>query len=176
MKKLIQFSICAITFLLFSCSDPCDDVDCGTNGTCDDGTCLCSDGYEGMNCETETRAKYLGTYTGSFSECVEGLGIGAGLPTEFLVASGQVSADPSDINKVVLSIPNPLLMINDISIEAGGSFLIPAIIQSVDLGLPFPVSITVTGQGMFVDDNTIVVNLQIVTPISTVECEITMIK
>lgn len=175
MKKLIQFSICAITFLLFSCSDPCDDIDCGTNGTCDDGTCLCSDGYEGLNCETESRTKYLGSFTGNFGPCFDGLGLGAAIPTEFTTVTAQVSADPSDINKVNLSIPNPLLMIQSISLDAGGTFLIPASTQSINVGVP--VTITVTGQGMYVDENTIQINLQIIIPLlSTIDCTILMTK
>ena len=36
-------------------------------GTCDEGTCLCATGYEGTNCETEIRAKFLGSYNVSES-------------------------------------------------------------------------------------------------------------
>ena len=43
-----------------SCGDKCKDVECNT-GTCLDGTCECSDGFEGTNCEIEWSAKFLGT-------------------------------------------------------------------------------------------------------------------
>ena len=52
MKTIIKLSFLVLTLFVFACSDPCDDVNCGTNGTCDDGTCICEEGYSGANCET----------------------------------------------------------------------------------------------------------------------------
>ena len=68
MKKL-TFLLFA-SMLLFACGDACDDIDCGPNGTCqeDSESCLCDDWYEGDRCETETRAKFLGTWS-STSPC-----------------------------------------------------------------------------------------------------------
>lgn len=43
-------------------TDACKDVTCNNGGTCADGTCLCADGYEGTNCDTEMRAKFLGNF------------------------------------------------------------------------------------------------------------------
>lgn len=174
MKNIIQFSFLAITLFMFSCSDACDDVDCGANGSCDDGICICVDGYEGTNCETEIRTKYLGTYNGNFSECLDELGLGATIPTEFATVSAQVTADPADVNKVILAIPNPLLMIESISLEAGGSFTIPATTVTIP-NVPLPV--TVSGQGMFIDENNLEVNLQIVIPLlASIDCQILMTK
>lgn len=34
-----------------SCDNNCDDVICQNNGTCEDGTCVCPEGYGGDNCE-----------------------------------------------------------------------------------------------------------------------------
>jgi len=31
-------------------ADPCEDVACGANADCEDGTCVCRDGYEGPDC------------------------------------------------------------------------------------------------------------------------------
>lgn len=47
-----------------SCGDKCKDVECNT-GTCLDGTCECSDGFEGTNCEIEWSAKFIGSYLGT---------------------------------------------------------------------------------------------------------------
>lgn len=52
MKNLSRHLVAlALLFTLANCSDPCDDVNCLNGGTCDDGTCLCPDGYLGVNCE-----------------------------------------------------------------------------------------------------------------------------
>lgn len=45
--------------------DECKDVVCQNGGTCVTGTCNCPTGYEGTNCETITRDKFVGTYTGT---------------------------------------------------------------------------------------------------------------
>ncbi len=48
-----------------SCNpDPCKDVNCGANGTCLDGSCICDIGYEGASCETEWATKFEGSYLG----------------------------------------------------------------------------------------------------------------
>lgn len=67
-KKLVfltMFFLSATVFLT-SCgdSDPCKDVDCGVNGTCFEGTCVCNVGYEGAACAEEWATKFLGSYTG----------------------------------------------------------------------------------------------------------------
>lgn len=57
-------------FLLFtpSCTetDACKDLEgkCG-NGQCFDGACVCDEGYEGTNCESEWSAKFVGSYLGT---------------------------------------------------------------------------------------------------------------
>ncbi len=62
MKQL--FLLLSTVFLFtMSCSDPCDSVNCN-KGTCSDGTCICDTGYEGDDCSTEMRTKFIGTWTG----------------------------------------------------------------------------------------------------------------
>lgn len=82
-------SFTAMALFLGSCKedDPCEEVTCLNDGTCDDGnciceefyygatcgvrcvngdygdTCACNSGYEGTECDTEMRAKFLGTYS-----------------------------------------------------------------------------------------------------------------
>ena len=53
---ILAFSSCT--------TDPCVDTTCYNDGVCDDGTCMCTDWYEGMDCSTEERTKYYGNYTG----------------------------------------------------------------------------------------------------------------
>jgi hypothetical protein len=54
----------AITYTACT-KDECKDVDCGLNGTCISGACSCATGYEGTNCQTKTRDRFIGTWTGS---------------------------------------------------------------------------------------------------------------
>lgn len=69
-------------------TDNCKDVDCGTNGTCFEGVCDCDAGYEigtDGKCDTEMRAKFVGTYntsescdgtaTGTFSNSITNSGV-----------------------------------------------------------------------------------------------------
>jgi hypothetical protein len=55
-------------FLMFTpaCgdSDPCKDVECGTNGNCFEGDCVCNEGFEGSTCADEWATKFVGNYDG----------------------------------------------------------------------------------------------------------------
>lgn len=78
----------ALILSLGSCADECDDVTCDNGGTCDEGDCtcttnyygetcadfcengtynegdcMCDDGYEGGSCSTESREKFIGSWT-----------------------------------------------------------------------------------------------------------------
>lgn len=52
MKNLLLVFIAFSSLFIFSCSDPCDDINCGP-GTCVEGDCVCPDGFSGVNCEIE---------------------------------------------------------------------------------------------------------------------------
>lgn len=67
--SLRSFFYLLFALLIFSCSEPCDDVNCGDNGTCLEGLCICDDGYEGINCETELRAKFVGLWKSTDYNC-----------------------------------------------------------------------------------------------------------
>lgn len=69
MKLLQVFFSASLLCLMFACSDPCDDVNCGDNGSCDDGTCICETGYEGTNCESLTIDRYTGSWVSSAFQC-----------------------------------------------------------------------------------------------------------
>ncbi len=79
MKKLVTFCFLLSFVLLQSCSDPCEDISCNNNGVCDDGTCLCEDGYSGVSCDDVNRTVFIGDWGGEY-ECP---------------ASGSISADIS---------------------------------------------------------------------------------
>lgn len=100
-KKLILLPALLVgAFLMFipACTDEnlCKDVDCGTYGTCFDGDCVCDDGYEigtSGKCDTEQRAKFLGTYNSS-ETCT---------PPSTGSYSNTITASGSDVTKVVIS-------------------------------------------------------------------------
>ena len=81
-----------------ACGDEnlCKDVECGANGTCLDGDCVCDDGYEigaSGQCDTESRAKFLGTYNAT-ETCT---------PPSSGSYSNTITASGSDVTKVVIS-------------------------------------------------------------------------
>ena len=81
MKKLsiltagimMVFSLAIITFYS-SCTDPCKDVVCLNAGTCVDGACSCADGYEGDDCGTAIRQKFIGSWTAADACSLSGTG------------------------------------------------------------------------------------------------------
>ena len=68
MKNYLNQLLIIATFIIVGCSDPCKDAVCG-QGACDDGTCICSDGYEGTACEILENNKYFGLYNVTEIEC-----------------------------------------------------------------------------------------------------------
>ena len=47
-----------------SCNrDRCKTIVCANKGVCNDGVCTCPIGYEGSNCETVSRDKFLGNWS-----------------------------------------------------------------------------------------------------------------
>ena len=175
LKLLLVF--CGLS--IFACSDPCDDVDCGVNGTCVEGTCDCDEGYEGTFCETETRAKFLGTYSGDISPCFDDILGGMMLPGGIPDISLEVTADANSVNNVVIGIDNELLEGEQISVNPTlGQFNLPSNTQTIEIeDIPFPLTIVTTGTGEFTDENTLVIDFVIVISLlQTIECQIIMTK
>lgn len=51
------------TLTLSSCEeDKCKTIICGYSGTCTDGVCICPSGYEGPQCETVNRDRFMGIW------------------------------------------------------------------------------------------------------------------
>ena len=51
------------------CEDACKDVTCLNGGTCLEGICNCTAGYEGTDCGTAYNAKFVGTFNLSVNNC-----------------------------------------------------------------------------------------------------------
>lgn len=103
MKKLSLLNLVLVCCLALgvmtfaSCeSDPCEDVTC-VNGTAvasgDNCNCDCDAGYEGDDCTTLSRTKFVGTYTVA-DACSES---GAGTYTVTITASS------TEVDKVLIS-------------------------------------------------------------------------
>jgi hypothetical protein len=98
-KKLLLLSVLLGAFVMFApaCgdddTDACKDVDCGVNGACFSGDCVCDDGYElgtDSKCSVVSREKFLGAYAA----------------TETCNVSGDYNSTittSSSINKVVVT-------------------------------------------------------------------------
>lgn len=53
-----------ISVVYISCNrDKCKTIVCAHGGVCNSGACICQSGYEGSNCETMSRKKFLGNWT-----------------------------------------------------------------------------------------------------------------
>lgn len=179
--KNILFLLSTVILFTISCSDPCDDVNCGANGTCVEGTCECDPGYEGELCDIESRAQYLGVYSGDISPCIEQLGdlgdlgeLGGGLTTVNLV----VGPDPDNVQNVEIAINNALINSESIVVNPNGQFVIPTITNSFEIpDIPFPITITITGNGSFIDDSTLELNFSIIIPLfPAINCTVVLNK
>lgn len=90
MRKIILTLSTVAMLFTSSCleryTDPCKDLNCGPNSTCDGltKTCDCDLGWEGTTCTTETRVRFLGNYqvsencSGTINNytCIVGTGFG----------------------------------------------------------------------------------------------------
>lgn len=118
MKKLTYVFVGLLTIgslaLVSSCKDDkCEDVTCQNGGTCneDDGSCICTTGYEGANCETAQREKFIGTFKTNGNVNCNVTGSNA-LTNVNVVVSNSSSA----VNKIVIAI--------------GGSFTVTGTLNS----------------------------------------------
>ena len=70
LKSILLASILTIgafsATLITSCNqDECKDIVCANGGTCSNGNCACPSGYEGAQCQTLSRTKFIGVYSGT---------------------------------------------------------------------------------------------------------------
>ena len=67
----VPFILLSLLFVLSACKNPCKDITCENGGTCNDGTCVCLDGFKGANCETIDLCYNVNCWTNS--TCKEGV-------------------------------------------------------------------------------------------------------
>jgi len=129
-----------LVLLASSCKDPCKDVNCN-NGNCLEGTCLCDDGYEGVNCDKEEREKFVGTWVG-IVDCGE-LFPGGEATLVVMIDPDDASAVLFDLEIPIPNVDSPLEPIK--GTVSGDKIFITSDTQVIDIG--FEVEITVGGQG-----------------------------
>jgi hypothetical protein len=66
-RRILITSLAALTTVFSvaytSCNrDKCKTIVCANNGVCDGGKCTCPSGYQGSNCETVSRDKFIGNW------------------------------------------------------------------------------------------------------------------
>ena len=106
--SLLASMVIAVMVFFNACTDdPCKDVNCLNGGNCVDGTCVCATGYEGTDCSTEMREKFLGTYLLSGTD---------NMGNTYTNISTTIGASSSAVNKIVITI--------------AGSYTIPATLNS----------------------------------------------
>ena len=90
----------AIGFAFTGCNtDACKDVECGDFGTCLEGDCVCDAGYEGTDCATLSKDKFLGTSGAAATYAVSDNCTGSGAATYTVV----MSPSSTDDTKVLLA-------------------------------------------------------------------------
>lgn len=191
MNKIYALLVLLVV-LASSCKDPCDDVTCNGNGVCLDGTCLCDDGFEGVNCEKDLCADVNcndGNCVNGDCECDEGfegencefaerdkfIGTWSGdVMCEPAIPTGEstiiITADPADGASVLFSLDFELLPLEPVSgTVVGKKVFITADTQEIDF-MGFPVMVTIGGDGEYNDDGTISMNISLANAISPISC------
>ena len=85
------FFATALSTMISSCNDPCNDRICKNGGVCREGECVCADGFEGPLCESKMYEKFIGTWDGTY-RC------NGGLPTnETVIISPNAGLGPDDV-------------------------------------------------------------------------------
>lgn len=118
MKNLLYLVLTSCILFIGACTDPCDDVDCGPNGTCDDGTCLCDAAYSGSACEIENRSFLYGTYVEQSFTCSSSTFVPIG---QLIIAGGNV-LDPNEVSVTLQTTNQSYGPFDGVSSDDGTSF------------------------------------------------------
>jgi hypothetical protein len=136
MKTFSKLILMCATFgmiAIASCKkeeDPCEGVSCLNGGSCNNGTCTCATGYEGSNCGTEQRSKFLASYnvsescnmSGNFNYTMSINTSATGVTNVVLNNFYGVGATVTGtVNGSAITIPSQLVNVNSIGHTFSGS-------------------------------------------------------
>lgn len=145
MKKNLNLIAAAlvvgVALFIASCgtTDKCEDLNCGANGVCVDGTCQCDVGYEGTDCSTLTRQKYLGAVSVAVGLCE--FNDTCLKKIETLVCptyNSNITANPSDVKKFNISNFANLVDNNNnpINLTVGATVTSPTEVKLDEINVP----------------------------------------
>lgn len=134
---LLIFMALGTSVMFNACKDddPCDGVECKNGGICNDGNCACLIGYEGSDCGTQTRAKFLAVYNCT-NTCFPGTAY-----------SSSASQSAVDISNFVISNMGNVPGLNVVAKATGGAIFTIAAQTVTDTDGD---SWTLSGQGSLV--------------------------
>ena len=142
MKKgiIVKFSFLLLT-ILNSCYDPCSGVGCLNGGVCNQGDCLCPEGFIGENCETADPAFNI-----PFIEC------GDNWTSECLDAKWDIFLPTNSTIQTLTECregENCLLLVNPHNpLERNPDFIIlKTILKNIEVGSAYRVSCTTKIKG-----------------------------
>ena len=66
-STFVAFCMLSTAIVFNACNaDPCKDISCKNGGVCRDGSCKCSDGFEGPFCTVKMYEKFVGVFDGYY--------------------------------------------------------------------------------------------------------------
>ena len=160
-----------LTIFSNSCTDECKDVNCN-NGICIEGNCSCDFGWTGNACDTKISSKFFGNWTGIL-DCIND------------TVSFEIEDVPEDLQKfkmhsIGLEFNLGALPLNFDSYVLSAnidSAFTKFVIDTLPITLTIPqlgqdISVDVTGDGWFLPDSTINLNLKFkpMDPLPEINC------
>lgn len=153
---------------LSSCQDACNDA-CMNDSTCIDGTCLCTEGYEGDSCETEIRGSFIGFWNGN-AICNE---------VENGVINMEISRDESDPLEVLISFPltNSSIGLTNYEIIVQGNVVDATRLEILETSILTPNNLLLINGTASLSDDIVTMNMKfIIQNQSTTNCVFTVEK
>jgi hypothetical protein len=128
LKTLMLCCVASVFFNGCVCDCCTTKLNCGANGTCLEGGCSCSDGYEGMVCDTLSSTKFIGRWKGQQTHIYNGVTDTINIdwtaqattkPYELKVMAPNGTANILKLNVNKLTVQNEIVLDNKHTITSG---------------------------------------------------------